>query len=211
MKPCGMWIALFGGTRETMMQISTLNADQIQRVFEIDRTEHIEAEYIPEPSDDGFAIRATLRSYDPPRVFPNWDEEGRRRRAEWWRRELEKGGALIVAEENGHVVGFAIRAHSKPDHSAEIIGLFVDAGDRGHGVGRLLLEALEQNARESRIRALYGGVNATERTIRFYLRNGYRIKALIDESIDTWPLAETAIVMAKSLASGCTETRKPAG
>ncbi len=182
-------------------KVKMLPADQIRRVFEVDRTEQIEAEYVPKLGNDGLAIRLELHHYEPPRTFPNWDEEGRRRRGEWWRQELDKGGVLLVVEVAGRVIGFAVRGPAKRDRSAEILGMFVDSGRRGGGIGRRLLESLEQNARDSDIRALYGGVNPTERTIRFYLQSGYRIKALIDETIDTWPIAETAIIMAKPLTN----------
>ena len=70
-----------------------LGSSEIDRAFEIDRTEHIESEYVPVLGDDGLTIRTEMRRYDPPRMFANWDEDQRNRRRRWWRSQLDTGGA----------------------------------------------------------------------------------------------------------------------
>jgi GNAT superfamily N-acetyltransferase len=91
----------------------------------------------------------------------------------------ENGDAVFVAERGGQVigwvqVGFYLTVES--DGAAEIRGLVVDAGHRGGGVGRRLMERAEGWARERglammRVRSnvVRGGAHA------FYQRLGYTI------------------------------------
>jgi GNAT superfamily N-acetyltransferase len=178
--------------------VKVLPSSEIGRALAIDRAEQIDAEYVPALRGDGFTIRAELRRCEPPRTV-SWDEESRGRIASWWRRELDQGGALLAVEDDGRVLGVAVRGPVRRD-SAEIVGMFVDAGLRGRGMGTALLKALEQNAADNGALSVYGGVNPTAKTVQFYLRNGYRIVALVDRSLGNWPLAETEIVMARVLA-----------
>lgn len=59
---------------------------------------------------------------------------------------------VIVADNGGEVLGFvAIHALPRFEHSDRIIrvmALVVDAGERGRGIGRLLMEEAEQIGRE---------------------------------------------------------------
>jgi len=63
-------------------------------------------------------------------------------------------GAVIAADTDGEVVGF-IALHLLPrfehdDHVVRILALVVDPGARERGVGRLLMQAAEDFAREHR-------------------------------------------------------------
>ena len=115
---------------------------------------------------------------------------------------MEQGGVLFAAESDDRVIGFGVRGPSKPDGSAEILATFVDVAYRRQGIGRALLEAMEKESLENGLCTLYAGVNHTVGTVQFYRQSGYQIKGLIDESINSWPIAETGIVMAKPLTSG---------
>ena len=59
---------------------------------------------------------------------------------------------VIVAEHDGEVVGFiAVHALPRFEHSVRIIrimALVVDAGERGRGIGRLLMEEAERLGRD---------------------------------------------------------------
>lgn len=176
-----------------------LSPDEIHRVVKINRKEQIEAEYVPRLSDSGMGIQLEIAKYDPPRLFPDWDTEGRRRRSAWWLRELSKGGILISTESDNEILGFAVSGSPHRDGSAELIAQFVDANHRRCGVGRSLLTAIEGESRNRGIRSLYAGVNHTVATVEFYRNSDYQIMALVDEAISNHALSETGIVMTKKL------------
>jgi GNAT superfamily N-acetyltransferase len=96
-------------------------------------------------------------------------------------RGLEKlpDSQVLVADSAGAIVGwlhvFAGHALESEGH-AEVGGLVVDAGARGRGIGKALLEAAEAWARSRG----YAEMRIRSNTIRtdtheFYLRRGYSI------------------------------------
>jgi len=96
---------------------------------------------------------------------------------------LSRGGdVVLVAEaEAGRVVGWVHGSEQRLLESArrcELLGLVVDAGERGRGVGRRLVSAVEEWARSRGLEqmAVRSNVTRTE-SHRFYERLGYtRVK-----------------------------------
>jgi GNAT superfamily N-acetyltransferase len=87
---------------------------------------------------------------------------------------------VAVAElEDGHVIGWVhayVRRLMVSNPHAEIGGLVVDAGSRGSGVGRLLMQHAEDWARENRLEAVYLRSNVIRQDAhRFYEALGYKI------------------------------------
>lgn len=91
---------------------------------------------------------------------------------------------VLVAHEDGRVKGFAhacVRASLLSDLSLELLALSVDERARGRGIGRALLQATEEHARERGIDEVRVCSNIVrERAHRFYEANGYaRAKAQV--------------------------------
>jgi GNAT superfamily N-acetyltransferase len=91
----------------------------------------------------------------------------------------EEVHAVFVAEaEDGRLCGFAhvFGYHVvESDPRAEVSGLVVDAGLRGHGVGKRLMQSVEEWARERGYPAVSLRSNVVrEQAHTFYERLGYR-------------------------------------
>ena len=94
----------------------------------------------------------------------------------------EHGGALFVAEQAGTCVGYlALRlgrtgpfVHAALRDHVYIENIVVDAGQRGTGVGQLLLAQAERFAREAGCKVLQLGVLiGNEMALKAYRRAGY--------------------------------------
>ena len=181
------------------MDIFPADASRIDRIGEIDRTELIEAKYRCRLSADGGGIVLRREELESPELFPDWDEAGVERRARWWKREIDEGGALFLAEEEGRVKGFAVLGPEKAGRCAEMVALFVDRAHRGTGLGRRLVESLEVEAARRGIEAIYVQSNETVASVGFYQRVGYTIACLMDPTTMWLPMLETSIVLAKRL------------
>ncbi|MBA1228800.1 GNAT family N-acetyltransferase [Pseudomonas viridiflava] len=91
---------------------------------------------------------------------------------------------IMVAESNGHLVGFAQvalhTAHEMIDDSAqaaELQRLYVQERFTGHGLGRRLLKAAEQHAARDGASLLWATVwVGNERALAFYPGMGYSLK-----------------------------------
>lgn len=91
-------------------------------------------------------------------------------------------GALMVARLRGRVVGCgALKFHGTAP--AELKRMWIAPNVRGMGLGRRLLEALEQHAREAGVRVLRLETNrALREAIALYRRSGYvEVPAFNDE------------------------------
>lgn len=92
---------------------------------------------------------------------------------------------VLVAEEEGRVVGWASLNVFNPraayDHVADI-SVYVARERRGHGIGRLLLTALEQRARAIGYHKLVlAAFPFNEAGMRLYRRCGFRVVGVYHE------------------------------
>ena len=91
----------------------------------------------------------------------------------------EPDGALplvLVAHSGGRALGtIALRpwfAEAPMPQTPWVRGLYVDRGQRGSGIDRLLYEAVEREARDRGFRTLYAATTAIERLLA---RRGWRV------------------------------------
>jgi len=98
-------------------------------------------------------------------------------RAEWWRRRIQQGFPVIVAVEDGAVLGFGSfgEFRSWPGYRFTVEGtVHIREGIRGKGVGTLLLAELKRRARASGKHVMIAGVDsANEASLRFLQRHGF--------------------------------------
>ncbi len=124
------------------------------------------------------AHHASLARLPPTRPF---SDSWRRRRDQYWR-WLEEGQAqLLIAERGGSAVGYAmLRFDAGPptwdvgDHVAELESLSVAGGERGAGIGAMLVAAAREAARQAGAERLFVSVaHANVAALRFYERHGF--------------------------------------
>jgi ribosomal protein S18 acetylase RimI-like enzyme len=79
------------------------------------------------------------------------------------------GAGLVVAEDDGNMVGFGEVVLEQWNRRATIAHLYVPPSHRGQGVGAALLDALDQRARASGARCLWLETqNVNYPAIQFY-------------------------------------------
>jgi len=84
-------------------------------------------------------------------------------RRQWLTQRLAAGYPVLVAEENGHVAGYAsygpFRAFEGYRHTAEL-SIYLEAAARGKGLGKKLVQALIDEARRQNMHTLIAGIEA---------------------------------------------------
>ena len=98
-------------------------------------------------------------------------------RRQWFRIKEAQGFPVFVAEDNGKVVGFSsigpFRAWAAYKYSVEN-SIYVAAGQRGKGIGKLLLEPLIKAATELDLHTIIAGIDATnEVSIKLHRSFGF--------------------------------------
>jgi GNAT superfamily N-acetyltransferase len=96
-------------------------------------------------------------------------------RTESWQRILhQRRGRVLVAEEEGSVIGFCAVGPAIDDDWGEVFAIYVDPRHWGHGVGRGLLVAAEHSLAEAGFpRALLWVLEGNDRARVFYERQGW--------------------------------------
>jgi ribosomal protein S18 acetylase RimI-like enzyme len=131
------------------------------------------------PEDaDGLAdvhVRTWQRAYRD--IFsPDFLESlDRGRRSEWWRRQIEDGARVHVAEVD-RVVGFCSTGASDRDGWGEILAIYVHPDRWGHGLGSDLLRAGEAELSNAGFeRALLWVLEENRRARAFYEAHGWEM------------------------------------
>lgn len=110
----------------------------------------------------------------------------------------ENADAILVAEVNQRIVGFGFIQIWDWNKAAWLGELVVDQPWRGGGVGRRLLQCLEDEARERGCRVTMDHPPSNHPVVTFYLNNGYRICGYND-SFFSKEQGGTALFLCKDL------------
>ena len=132
-------------------------------------------------SDDIPAITALYNAWIPTRTGA-WTEalETPADRAAWLARQARDGFPVLVADENGDVVGFTAYGHFRGEGKWPGYRLTAEHSihvreDRwGRGIGRSLIEALVERARVAGIHVLVAAIDGEHHeSMRFHERLGF--------------------------------------
>jgi GNAT superfamily N-acetyltransferase len=112
-----------------------------------------------------------------------------------------EGHLSVTAERDGDIVGFAYYAPAAMTvGSWHLWWIAVGKEHQGGGVGRALLEYVEQDVRARKGHVLFietGSLPAYEQTRRFYLKNGYEQHAVLK---DHYAVGDSMVVFRKGLS-----------
>jgi len=89
---------------------------------------------------------------------------------EYYSEPVEHSIVFVAEDTDGTVVGFARLV----EESGEVAAIYVDPDHTGHGIGRQLIEALEEEARRVGVREL--NVKASLNAVAFYERVGFKFE-----------------------------------
>jgi phosphinothricin acetyltransferase len=99
-------------------------------------------------------------------------------RKAWYDAKMKDGYPVFVADDEGVVIGFSsygpFRAWAAYKYTVEN-SVYVAAGQRGKGIGKLLIQPLIDSAREKGIHAIIAGIDATNDTsVRLHQSFGFK-------------------------------------
>ena len=90
--------------------------------------------------------------------------------------QIREGIIFILAEYLDHAVAFAGYSKSESDHTLlKIHKLYVQPEEHGKGIGKLLLQYIEQEAIKAGIQQLELNVNRQNKAFDFYKRLGFEV------------------------------------
>jgi GNAT superfamily N-acetyltransferase len=151
-----------------MTTVREMAITEITRIAEIDRSEHITAQYK--------SCKGALNVIDVDIRAPRWGEPGERPLQEYvdaWRALVEGGGVLLGAFDADRLVGVAIYDRMFCGEPARLAVLHVTRSHRGKGIGGALSSEVVRLARLDAAKRLYVSATPTRATVDFYLGEGF--------------------------------------
>ena len=138
---------------------------------------HVLRPAVPGDADGCASVHHTswVQTYSALLPASRWETDTLERRAETWRRWLEGGVAVTVAESGELIVGFTIAGSGRqvgahaPVRDRELYSLYVLAAHHGSGAGQALLEAVLPVGTPAQLWV----AEDNPRARRFYERNGF--------------------------------------
>jgi len=154
-----------------MLSIRRMPIDEIDRVREIDRSEHVTQAYMSE--------NGTLELRQVDWRIPPWsadDSSGHSVPAKvaTWRPVLENGGTMLGAFDGDKLAGLAIYRPHLTEGTAVLAVLYVTCSHRRQGVGSALVDEVVRLARADGAARLYVSASPSEPTVGFYMSRGFR-------------------------------------
>ncbi len=143
---------------------------EIERIAEIDRSEHITKNYV---NENGSLV---LKDVD-------WRaEHSVQAHIEEWRPLLDSG-VMFGAFDDDALVGFVIYRPNLSQDTAQLAVLHVSANYRSQGIGALLTDKVAQLARADGAKKLYVSATPTAATVHFYMGQGFDLTQEINRQL----------------------------
>jgi ribosomal protein S18 acetylase RimI-like enzyme len=160
------------------LRIEELEADDLDRIREIDRSESVRFLYIVE--------RGALRRVESDLEIPTWDNATIAKAKARLAPKLAAGGVLLGALLGDRLVGVAVLGGELfgPDSNRlELAFLYVSSSHRRRGVAKDLMEKVCRRARQSGAEQLYIASSDTHSAVDFYLGYGCVLAERVDSRI----------------------------
>ncbi len=157
------------------MEYRSLSRAEIGLVEQIDRTESVDGIYSVR---DG-ALVLTAEHWD----IPEWSPAAKARRVAELQALYDRGATCYGAFDGPRLVAMSVLDHNPMVSDArrrELAGLWVSQAYRGQGVGRTLVQLVQEEARALGAATLYLTATPSLNTVRFYQSLGFHLADPLD-------------------------------
>jgi len=160
------------------LEYRILSRADIGKLEHIDRSESIDHVYYVR---DG-ALTLEREHWD----VADWSSSEKQQRIAVLQDIYDKGATFFGAFDGCLLAGMSVLDHNLlPSGVGRLLldGLWVSQQYRKQGVGRKLVQLVEQAARERGAKALYVSATPSENTVRFYRSVGFQLAELVDPGL----------------------------
>lgn len=133
----------------------------------------------------GVKIRkATMKDINEVQKMSGADElknpDGKPQKKWWFEAFIKEKQFFYVAQADSNLVGFIVAERTVGD-CILIQDIFIKKDFRGKGVGHLLINTLEREAKKKKVRAFYAYSDVKKETVNFYKKLKYEPSHLVQE------------------------------
>ena len=175
------------------MIIKILHNDDLKRIGDIDRSEHITLSYVYK---DGELVTETV-DWQVPRWLEDDSDHSVAARIMEWKPLLDAGSVLLGALDGELLAGFAIFRPTLTEAMAQLAVLHVSKGYRRRGIAVQLTAEMCKMAKEAGATSLYVSATPSESAVGFYQSQGFQLAEQVHP--DLYALEPEDIHMIKPL------------
>jgi ribosomal protein S18 acetylase RimI-like enzyme len=158
-----------------MIEIRTMNGSELERIAEIDRSEHVTQYYVCTGGD--------LERRDVDWQISRWSSDELEEYLSAWRPFFDCGGIMLGAFDGSALVGFAIYRPRLTDDMGQYAVLYVSRDYRGQGIGCSLTDRVMEMARADGSNRLYVSATPSAATVDFYRHRGFEVTRAPDREL----------------------------
>ncbi len=153
------------------MEIKPLTQSEIDRIREIDRTEHVTVNY---SVADGQIVSQPVDIHVP-RWFDDDSPHGVARKIKEWSPILKDGGLMFGAFDEDILAGIIILRPKLAETMAQLAVLHISQKYRRQGIGEALTAHIIEKAKTFGATHLYVSAAPTQSAVNFYLKQGFQL------------------------------------
>ena len=166
--------------KETPVIINRMKASDLNRISELDRSEHVRLGY---KVRDGKLTQLEV-DWDVPTWFVDGDSDhSLTEQIAFCRSHLDQGGVMLAAFKNNLIVGAAIVRPVLRDDLAQLAFLHVSRRFRGRGIARRLMRKACEIARDAGSRRMYISSTPSSSAVGFYVAQGCKLAEEVDPKL----------------------------
>jgi len=147
-----------------LIEIRLLNPDELEKIYQIDRSEEIEHRYR--------FVDGELKAFDEEASVPHdpkyWDAY-----FEEWKKALESGAEAFGAFDSEQLSGIVILNPNLEPGTEQFLALYVDSNHRMSGIAKSLYLKAQDAAKARKSKKLYVCATPTDSSVNFYLSQGF--------------------------------------
>ncbi|MFO7881488.1 MAG: GNAT family N-acetyltransferase [Kosmotogaceae bacterium] len=157
-----------------------VSREEISKLKELDRTEYIDYIY---KYDNGSLVKRPLNM-----TIPKWNSSKEEEFIENLTKRLDGGGKAFGAFDKEKMVGVSVLGDKTWGNIAHLSFLHVSSEYRKQGIGRRLIELVENEAVHRGYSRLYVSATESVSTVNFYMNYGFKLaKKVIKELYEEEP------------------------
>jgi len=153
-----------------MIDIKTMKSSDIDRIAEIDRTEHVTLGYVFREGK----LEAEEVDWRVPRWFADGPEHSVQAMVAFLSPMLKDGATMWGAFHGDALVGVAVYRPRLTGTMSQLVFLHVSQGYRRQGIARRLTAECIRRAREDGAEQLYVSATPSASAVGFYMDQGFR-------------------------------------
>jgi GNAT superfamily N-acetyltransferase len=166
--------------QEAPIRINRMTTDELHRISELDRSEHVTLAY---EIEDGTLARVEVDWHVPAWFVDGDGDHSLSEQVAFCRSHLDQGGVMLGAFKDDLLVGVAVLRPRFRENMAQLAFLHVSRGFRRQGIAKRLMKEACKIAREVGARRMYVSSTPSSSAVGFYLAQGCKLAIEADPEL----------------------------